>query len=308
MYPVTVRTIAVSVALFFGMLNASAQTKFKPFPADTVQRFIKAYGKDSLIHLLDERIVLAASFVSNQRPYMNDKVIAMETKLYGKHFNLGFDTLDFPAAYTSGSVYRLYGNIFGDEKEAKANAQKAIDTKTDLYTLFLQNMTSRDGRIGFVTLCNYFTDIPTKALDTLYNYRTGMDTKTRIENLWSFTEYAKNCSDKHPSAKKYKETYFSEMYSQFNFESILVKNDTLTAGNAERINLYFPGRVLAYGLYGNLAGHTTHGKDLMYLLRHQNGSDGGWPVFTFKDQSDYKSTIYALWSLCEYRDKIKSEK
>jgi hypothetical protein len=288
--------------------NPAPAAKFKPFPADTVQKFIKKYGKDSLVHLLDERIAKAQRYVSLQHINMRDNFVAMETKLYSKHFGLGLDTLDFTSTYTSGLIYKLYGNFYGDEQAHVKNLEQMKSQKLDLMQLFYQNMTSVYGRTGFTTLCKH-VDTPAEALDTLYKYRVVLTGGDKIQHYWVFAEYNKNCHDKHPKIDEYQKSFYSELYKTYNFRQILVKGDTLTKTNSEIINLYYPARVLAYGLYSNEVSLENQGDNLMYLLHLQNNSDGGWPIYNEAyRQGNINASVYGLWALCEFREKVKALK
>lgn len=299
------RISVVAVFMAYFTLGFSAG---KPFPGDTVSRFIAAYGKDSLRTLLDERIKLASDFIYIHTGDIVSPNAAMEFRLYARHFNLPIAEVPLLSAPYDAYFYRLYGQYLGDTIAMFENFKKIKEEKQDVLKLFIENMVHEAGRIGFAVFCNHFT-IPEKAVDSLYVFRKRIKGMDKIQTYWSLIELGKNCKDAHPGLEQMQANYFSELVKEYNFSQMHTPAAVLTAKNIESYNLLYPLRTMAYGLYANNGSVTPVDSRLMYLLSSQNLSDGGWPVYyELNKEGDAMTTLYGLWALCEWRELLNGEK
>lgn len=280
------------------------------YPNDTLQQFVKNYGKDSITKLIDVNIKSTAKFIETNIASLSNNFTAMELNLFSKHFKLKLDTLDFSNKISSYSFYKLYDNFYGDTSSMIKNFEEIRKTKQDIYTLFVKNMATDFGRIGFASYCNYFT-IPDKALDTLYHYGLTLDENNKLQTFWALTEFSKNCGQTNPISKKYTSKFFNKIYTTCNLKDAMDKTENYKLGYSpiteEELNLINALKLTAYGLYANEITEIKNSTDLMYLLKLQKNTEAGWENNIIKQDAYPESAIYLLWALCEFREKLVME-
>ena len=273
--------------------NASSKKKFTPFPSDTVERFIKLYGKDSLIHLLDNKIKLTGNYLNINNNNKNGSMVSLyELVILNKHFNLGLDsTLLYLPQPANNRYYRLYDMFLGDSvsmKKTISDVQVKMTPK-ELKKQFEDNMSNSNCRIALSAFCeDYIPELLNEAIDTLFAYRPKLESSERIHTFWVLLETSKNCGKSNDVLNKYVDTYFKELDKSYNFQKIL--SDSIVG------SLILPIQKLAYSLYGNKINLKTQSDNLMYLLSLQN-ADYGWSTYiNYSDKSsNMETTIYGLW-------------
>lgn len=284
--------------------HAASKQKFIPFPADTVQRFIKLYGKDSLLHLLDNKIKLTGNYLNiNNNNKSGTMVSFYELVLLNKHFNLALDSnLIYLPQPTNNQFYRLYDIFLGDSVSMKKTISdmQVKMSPNELKKQFEDNISNTNCRVALSTFCENYT-LPVllnKAIDTLFGYRMNLQSSERLHNFWVLIETSKNCGKSYDALNVYIDNYYKELDKSYNFQKILSDS---TVGS-----LIHPIQKLAYSLYGNKINLNTQSDNLMYLLSLQN-SDYGWSMYTnYSDKSsNMETTIYGLWALCEFRQKLR---
>lgn len=295
------------------------------FPEDTVGRFLKKFGKDSLITVINNSIRRGESFILENNQKLRYDNTLLEYVLVAKQFNLRINYSEIDTTIFDVDYYKLYDKGFKDVgmvyrkvesiKRSKGNLADTIKTYFNLDIV----------KNYIVDYCDAFS-IDKQLLGELYDYTNSLKIDDKIYNYWRFIQFNRKCANDDIGSIEYQEKLFKELYSQNNLKAFYLDTFPKTR-NAENINpkllyentpnpreleifsyKYNPMKLLAYALYGNDVNLKKHAEDLMYLLDAQ-GKDGSWSMakkFNFF-ASDTKSTIYGLWALCEFRDKLQKE-
>ena len=280
----------------------------RAFPNDTLRTFITNYGKDSLLHLIDERILAAKIAIVNNPKPLYDNYTYMQLMLVSNEFQLGLDTVIFSNVLQDSIFFSLYNRYYGDTSWVMRIIDTVRARNFDMSKVYLQNIRDYNNRIAMACFCTY---LPVKnfVFDSLYAITNKMKTDDKIHVYWVFSEYSRKCGDKNSRSVYYRPLLFKSIYKSNNLGKICLaydpvipskKPDPFYAGNAIQL--------LAYGLYGGDATLDKYGKDVMYLL-HTQLQEGSWPKFYKSgDLEDIRSTFYALWALCETREQLKKYK
>lgn len=301
-----------TIVFFTNSLNAK-DTKIS-YPKDTLQAFIKNYGKDSLIHLLNNKIDTAFQWLkahddSKDWTMATNKV---EFKLYSKYFELTndtsflkIDTIEYKDNY---SLYGYYVRKVSMDAERISN-WKSVPSDT-LKKYILAEIHNPNTRLGLPLYGRYFT-MPDSIYFLYSNYALKADLGNQMITYISLASYQKNINAQNSTIlNEVKFKIFTQMYKVNNLEEVITKPTLTSPSNEEIQNKVFDIslQTLAYGLYGKDVNLLEHGRDLMYLLALQN-EDGGFrnPVNNNK-YSLGNSSIYALWSLCEFRAQLTQYK
>ena len=267
---------------------------------DTTLHFIEMYGKDSLLKIVNNRIIKAVRYLNFESKLISDEFQLAQLILYSKEFKLGFDTLKYSNLQLKVSLVKLYGRTIGKASGFFDTLEFRKKTEQEISALFLEQQNNRVARVSMGTLSNYF-NLPQKSIDTLNALSKRLPLAEQIETYYVYTEFLNNNPSKAYMAEKYKPALLQKLYVTNNLNDLAVNylknnNDTI---------LYYPYSLLAYGLYGKDLSLKNNHLELMYLISLQN-SDGGWrnQFSIISNESDRNTSIYALWALCEFRDQL----
>lgn len=290
------------------VLSHQDTLKKKQFSTDTVQKFIKNFGKDSLIHLLDNKIESAKKYISNNTTslyYSSDinKVLSIS-----KNFKLGLDTLKYEKYNVYEDIFQLYDFKVGNVSFIANALDSLIKEKVDFNKLMFENISNEMSRNSLVVLGGAVLEINPKYFDSIYKKYAIIDSKEIFNQYWWFTQFAKNYPSQDKIPLIYKNKIFSSLYLNYNLP-VLATNfrlNPIEINNLKKLGSAI--EVLALGLYGDNISISKNSADLMYLLTLQN-NDGGWQSSLGSANDSYMSTTYhGLWALCEFRELVQKEK
>lgn len=301
----------------------------KLFPEDTVKRFIKKYGKDSLINLLNQRIISSENFVLDNILKANTTLSLEELKLMSTYYKLKSENVSIDTNMYKVELYGLYGNKLGDTVAFNCLVDTFVKVKGDFIPIFTQNVSHPLAQMEIILYSNQLIK-DTQSLrivsQELYNYGVPYQLNEKLYTYWKLSELSKRYSGNGSIPKSYQLKLFAELYPDNNPKKYYL--DTIPkSSNADSVdpkilyenqpqhmelehfrNKYNPLRMLAYGLYADDINLKSYSDNLIYLIdaQQKNGSFSYAKKFNYFD-SDFTSTFYGLWSLCEFRDKLKKE-
>lgn len=338
--------IFLSLAFSCTMLFATQNVKVKPtpipaktptkvpnvkteflFPKDTVEKFIKNYSKDSLIHLIEKRIYKAEDFIRVYSYMLEDDLAPIELTMVADHFGLDIKVPaeNMPTKSPFFLLYHLYGKGYGPDTLKQAKTIDSIAAKNaDMTDMFMQFIDNKYAQISYVSFCDKVKLQNARIFNTFYDNAKLLHINEKLHIYWLFAEINKNNCDTTLSVK-YRHKLFDELYPKNNIANNylaalkpILKDSTKQIATATEKPLYAQliefnkahntYMLLAYALYaGDINAH-QHADDLMYLLNAQQ-ANGGWAIGKQFDEinKDLQSTIYGLWALCEFRSKIIKE-
>lgn len=295
-------------------------------PADTVDHFVRNYGKDSLIHLIDKRIFLSENFIEENMSKFNSDVTLLELMLVARHFNLrsnfyGVDT----GKYENAFFYHLYDIDLTKTDMTRWVLDSIINDGINLVDSFKNYYTDAFGLRMIVNYCDLLK-MDKELYNILYLYSKSQKINDKIFMYYNFVELNRRCEDISINSKEYQTKLFNELYPANNPKMYYLDTFPKTP-NAESINpkdlidntprhleletftnRYNPVRMLAYALYGNDVNLKSYSDNLIYLLDAQQ-KNGSWSLakkFNYFD-SNVVTTFYGLWSLCEFKSKLLKE-
>lgn len=277
------------------------EVPIKPMPADTMDKFLKAYGKDSLLHLIKDRVSDAQAAVKRSLNLLADQLITMEVQLLNQHYKLGYDDQKY-FSDTRGFFMHLYDVNSASPANFIDTAKFRNIPAESFYDVLGRYIPDRFARIGICGLSPYL-NIGPDWIDSLNQYSGRLNNFGRIELYYTFAEYVRNNPGKNPNAVKYKKALFDELYKDNNLSRLFGADES--ADKLDRSGLLDPFSFMAYGLYGNDITLKQNGRDIMYLLSLQM-KDGSWRLVNGMG-ADASVSIYGLWSLLELRDKLSAK-
>lgn len=309
----------------------SLTSKKKYFPEDTVGRFIKKNGRDSLINLVNQRIKLSKNYITDNLHNLTNDNSMYELFLFSEYFKLKLKlNLDKDSVlnFIDYKIYSLYGNKLGDTAFITDILHFADTTKLKISIIdSVRPEIHNNHTLFYIAL--YCSRIKmTKAdFDTVFEDTQKLENNDKIFSYWKFSEINKNCFDSFIGTNTYKTKLFNELYPINNIKkfyldtlpnikkSVSLDSNIYYGNQLKKIDLedfyskYNPLRMLAYSLYADDININTKSDNLMYLLDAQQ-ANGSWSVakkFNSFD-SNMNATIYGLWSLCEFRNKLEKLK
>lgn len=305
-----------------GKNEKTATASLKLFPDDTVQRYIKNLGKDSLVKLITYRINIAhKNLLDNSDKFKYDNSL-LEYILFAQYFNLKVDYKNIDTSKMSGSLYRLYDLEYGNTKEAiqiiegmKANGTNMLET--------LKAQTLEIIRFSVPFYCEKLT-LDKEIYEMIYTNSQKLKINEKMGDYWKFAEINRKCKDEINGSLQYQEKLFEELFEQNNpktyyLDSLIkiVENDSIASNTSKADSIrtkeledfrkkFNPNKMLAYALYANDVNLTSYSDNLIYLLDAQQ-NNGSWALAKKFNSynSDQASTMYGLWALCEFREKLK---
>ena len=295
--------LTISVLILSG---AVANNQTKAFPTDTIQRFLTAYGKDSLVSLLNERIRISSDFLYINTENVSPFVHVYEFRLVARHFKSDITEASYPPHVFENYFYRLYGNYIGDTSQLFPYMQE-LNVKNN-GNLKVRGCDLKDemSRIGMATFCDKVGLSPS-AVDTLFALRKKVSLQDRIQIYWSLGEIHRSCRSLHPKTEDMISQFYEELSKDFSLKSIYTNKIAFVTGSKtqESYNMYYPLRTLAYSMYVDTGLVRWDSDALMYLLATQNKADGGWSTYYQKDkESQAIPTLYGWWTLYEWRERL----
>lgn len=296
------------------------------FPEDTVSRFINKFGKDSLLKVIDQRIAKGENFILENGDKLFYDYTLLEFVLIAKHFKLRVNYTEIDTTHFGIHSYRLYDINYGNVKMLYDILDSLKSSKANILDSLKMNFFDNYVKNVIVNYCDKFT-VDKELMDKLYSYTNTLRLDDKIYNYWRFAQFNRKCEDVIVNTKDYQERLFRDLYAQNNLKAFYLDTFPKTK-NAEMLNpkyldentpkpkelevfksKYNPIKLLAYALYGNDVSLEHYSDNLMYLLDAQQPKDGSWSAakkFNYFD-SDMRSTIYGLWALAEFRDRLRKE-
>ncbi|MBK9328182.1 MAG: hypothetical protein IPM95_02480 [Sphingobacteriales bacterium] len=280
-----------------------AVVQFNRLTDDTLDVFIKQYGKDSLLRKIDQHIYKSKELLKAYNRYNSDVELALKFNGVNKHFNLGLDSfIMIDENQIQKNFTKSYGKIIGDTAFVKASAAE-IDKK-NIYNLFLQSMYTKQGRSGLAVFCNEFV-ITDKMLDTLYKSFDYYSKSIQLEYYWTFVEFNRDCGNKENNSAAYKTQIYNKLNKVYSISKIATDTAAIIPKNMVERSLSNSIEFFALGLYGKDITLKKNAKDIVYFLSLQL-SDGGWQEYNANGQyAKFKPTFYGLWALLELREEIR---
>lgn len=299
--------IILHLILLFGVSISYSNDGFKPSPEDTVNKFIKNYGKDSLIQLLDIRIKDAEKWVNYNSKEMYVQNTYAEMILISRHFNLGLDTLPFFNYFDSSKINSLYGKYFGDTLQFTPIIDKSTEINKDFGNVIINDIKNPRTRAILAVLCSHFP-LSEIIIDSFYSTSKQFTIQDKILSYFQLSEIQRKCGNSINLVNQHKNSLFKEIYAKNNLEQLLLVKREYSDAYISEFNLELPIQIIALGLYGKDITLAKNGKELMYLLKTQN-SDFGWRTYnSVKFESEINSSFYGLWALCEFREQLQKLK
>ncbi len=297
------------------------------FPKDTLDKFIKAYGKDSLLKLIDERIFLSSNILINNFDKIRDMTIIPELKLMANHFNLSIDSNLINTSKHKDDLYSLYGKINGDTTMQSEFFESIEDLDINIIdSLLLNSINDKYALISFIIFSNRIVknnlEID-KVAKAIYEENKTLKINDKIQAYYLLNELYKMYTKSKIEKTIYNSKLFDELYPDNNlrkyyldlYKDIIYDTSKKEPTKSENEPNYrdlntlsskiYPLRFLAYALYNNDINLQTHSVDLFYLLDAQQ-KNGSWSLikkFNYFD-SNADNTNYGLWSLCQFREML----
>lgn len=276
---------------------------------DTINTFVKNYGKDSLLNRIDKTIKNAVLWMNGNLQYMNNALEINKLLAISKKFNLGFDTLYIPQYKVNESIYQLYEFKEGAILQNSIILDSLKNANANIQQLMFDNIHYEMSRNSSVVLLDTSTKINTAYFDTIYTKYFDVNSKDFIQAYWIFTQFALNFPKQSKVPVIYKNKVFSKLYKMYNFTKVVNNyNQHLIKNNTQNIfNIQQPIMVLAYGLYGGNITLKNNGADLFYLLQTINSKRNAWQenMGDFLN-NDIITTMYAIWCLCQYKQQLQN--
>lgn len=314
-------TILLLLILFFANLNTSVYANtVKPFPKDTLQTFIQNYGKDSLLKLIDTRILLAKNAVIKYSVIENENIeIKSEDLNIKKFFSDSKDTSIIRYTFSNYIEKLLFLDTVNSLSVNKWNSITNIIKKSKNPGKLLRDSINNTMELFVLTayLCPYLqTNI---VLDNTKPYQDLFDEKLIEEKLFIYRYIAmidKNCHDS--KWEEYKNDYFNALYKRCsyleyfknlsNFEKLNFGGEMkMYMDTNEEYNNYL--RFVTYSVYANNINLKDHSNDLMQVLFSQTIPFGYWLAdYVKKEDGLLSSTIYGYWTLLQFRELLLADK
>lgn len=297
------------VVLLTTLNTSSLFSKSTNIPSDTIHRFILNYGKDSLLKLIDTAVFRGSKVIEAYESKLNNQSLSNEIKQVGKQFGLGYDTLPFLNAPQDFPILKMYNRYYGEDSTIKRLhfIMDSVVSTTEMYKLMNYYYDSiHASRIQkFILLYCDKLDVEDKVFDTLYNLKIKYPTKQKIETYFYFSEISRSCPGKYPLADSMKTALFLSLNKKLKLSEAMKDSSEVAVKNDLSFNLHYPFKFLAYALYANDISLKTNGADLIRLLSLQEPKTGAWKEYNFtSDIMYYPSTFYAIWALCELKQRV----
>lgn len=309
------KRIFLTTLFFFFLLlikhnNILFAKTIKPFPEDTLQVFIKNYGKDSLLKLIDERIALTQKAFSlfKENKHLNSD-LQTEYVLIQKHFLNINDTLFFDDVFSNYvSSFMLYDTIYGLPDNMLNNILDTLRKSGNASKLLIDNI--GDGTLLLsASFCSVLSESDiNKFLDTIIRFNKDNLIEKKLLLFRSIANIDNKC---HSSiVEKYEHDYYEELYKKCSypayFKNILKYEKLISEGKMkmyveEEFSNYL--RFVTYATYANQINLKSHSNDLMQVLFLQTMPFGYWQSdYTKKEDGLLSSTIYGYWTLLQFRE------
>lgn len=270
----------------------------KKIPSDTLFRFVKKYGKDSLIHQLDERIKAATHFMGNTIFDIESESHFRKLSMINQKFNLGLDSqIVARERLNSEYLFSLYGKYFKDISRLD-EIDKVVKETSNLDSLLEASSYKSVERNFMITFCH---QLPwhKKLIDKMYDF-SQLTIQLRNEFYWQFYELAsKNCVVDSVA-------HFEYLRSQLKIDALNIASYKDTLLLTDHTNYIEPIKSLAYALYSN--DFTIKDGAPIGLLLSTQRVDGGFPKNLLEENGQIISTLFGLWALCEIRDECIATK
>lgn len=280
------------------------------FPEDTLQQFLKNYGKDSLLHLLDQRINLTRLYLNTYSIVLNDEHAISVLKLVSKQYKLGLDTIKYPNYKADAYFLKLYGRTLGNVYKFLDTAKIKTMSADQFHEMYVPAFKDTNilTRIALpLAILAPYVDVSKKTVDALIkHYSTIYYPEAQYYLYYALREYGSYSPAKKALTDPYAKVLADSLYANNNFPKAMDKHlaENKSAGYYQ--DYLKPVRFLAYGLYAGDVNLDQHGADLMYLLSAQK-PDGGW-YSVVGSSRDIHPTVYSLWALCEFRQRVQALK
>lgn len=267
-------------------------------PQDTILRFIKRYGKDSLIHLLDEKIELAATYMKSGVNMIESPTNLLQLKMVDKKFKLGLDNAiaRFDSIAEPG-YFRLYGDY--NKGISKLGIMDTISMDKHFADSMMQQTINQRGIRGIIVTFCHQMPWSQKVINDMYAI-SNMTIQLRNEIYWQYYEMSyKGCKGEYPA-------YFDSVRAILtkDIRNIATYQDTVFL--KDQTNYIEPLKSLTYGLYANEIS-IKDGSPIVFLMSLQQ-PDGGFPKNLLEEYSQAISTVFGLWALCEVREECRQLK
>jgi hypothetical protein len=306
-------------------ISNKAIPMLKLFPDDTVARFISKYGTDSLKRLLNNKIVLAQSFINQNKDKLYGDNVINEYISFSKHFNLKVDFNSYDTTKYMESLYQLYGRKGNFVAPMSIAIDSMLKAGLKLSDSFYNKFNDDYAQSAMISFCNNIK-YQSQYFEDLYAFSKKQKINDRIKLYWLFSELMHNCAENTDTIKSYKLKLFDDLFPRNNpkafyldaFPAIGIR-DSSTANSfyqtpkEKELDIFYdkysPLRMLAYALYANDVNMTNYSDNLIYLLDAQQ-ENGSWSLAKKFNHfnSDPTSTIYGFWSLCEFKSKLLNNK
>ncbi|MFN8263199.1 MAG: hypothetical protein U0T07_06735 [Chitinophagales bacterium] len=307
----------VFLILTFNINNANAAAT-KPFPKDTLQHFIKNYGKDSLIEIIDLKLKSAENALfHNKNELINDYTVpVMEYVLINNQFNKILDTSFFEKPELMlNDFYMLYDTIYHMHPDTIKSINRITKENSKMiYKMFTQSMQYLYPKLAVILVIDELNnDTYKKIADTLYRQSLKSIAATQLENFYVLTEYSKR-NLKGGLANAYYSKLFKHLFPLYNYDAYYKsikkfeesKQMMMAVNYGEMYNNHL--RFLAYATYSGNINLVDNSKELMQVLAAQT-SFGYWDSDYVKNE-DYleSSTIYGYWILLQFKQLLLENK
>lgn len=302
-------SFAIHAAQDSSNLYKPSVLEFKHLTDDTLQVFIKNYGKDSLVKLISQRIDAAHKLIKMYNNNIKDETLFLKLKGINEYFKLGLDSfLVFNFTFSPNNYIRIYNKCYGDTADTYKNV-KALNnySKPEVLKMFVEYMYKPEGRLAFSSFCNVY-NFSDKIIDTFSTGISYYPVYNQLEYFYSVSEYARNCATESNKAAEYRKKLFDRLYNKFSLQKITSDTTTLTNANYKQLTLTNGLELLATGLYGGDITINSHARDVIYLLTLQR-SEGGWPANNSEASGiTIVPTVYGYWALLQIREQLKKMK
>jgi hypothetical protein len=274
------------------------------FPADTMQRFIARYSKDSLVRLLSSRIHLSKKLMLSlmTHPNLVNENTGAQLLLVGKNFSWGIDSITGLKFRGRMNLYRLYNKQFGPIDVYLEAIKNEVPPQDSIHQFLLKERNNEEMRLLISAFSPRWT-VPVKTFDSLVEYSVNFTIPDQLQLLYTLIEYGKAGEEKSNAVNPYIDLLFKRLYTSYNFPSAVKKYDRKKKDNDALITTT-PAILLAYGLYAGKVNLEKNGLDIMYLLSFQN-EDGSWSNYIGNKQNHFTTTFYALWALEEIKRQLE---
>lgn len=274
-------------------------------PSDTVLRFISNFGKDSLLHLLDNRIERAVRFFNETKYEIYEPLPIAQFIAVNDCYDLGIDLSERSSINRNG-FFKMYGNEYYRTDSLRFAVRKMSDSLPDFNSLFFQHMKDDMTKVGFAVFCDVIPFSKNNA-DSAYKRSFGCPAYEKLSIYFMFTDLARNCPEYISVTQTYREDLFGRLYDKYSFKRLIGWcNKTGISAVSDKTKIYNSYVLTAYGLYANDITIDQRSDNLFYLFALQKELHGDWPAHYTSNvlvHDDY-STFYALWALVQFREKL----